>query len=192
MPSSVDITELLVRARNGDAHARDVLIGATYDELRRLARACLANERPDHTLQATELVNEAYARLLGGQDLQGENRVQFLAYVAQAMRRILINHARDRARVKRGRGRAKVQLHASVVVRGTPAVDLLALDEALDRLAQVAPRKSQVVELRYFGGLTVDEVAQALNISPRTVDRDWETAGTLLRHDLDGEMSDGA
>lgn len=192
MSSSVHVTELLDRARNGDAHARDTLIGATYDELRCLARGYLANERPDHTLQATALVNEAYARLLAGQELQGENRAQFLAYVAQAMRRILINHARDRARAKRGSGQAKARLDEELVVGGPPAVDLIALDEALDRLAQFAPRKSQVVELRYFGGLTVDEVAQALKISPRTVKRDWEIAGTLLRHDLGREMPNGA
>lgn len=148
MPSSADVTALLARAQHGDHAARDALVQATYDELRGLARAHLMQERPDHTLQATALVHEVYARMLAGQTLPGKNRVQFLAYATKAMRRILINHARDRVRNKRGGAGKQVPLDEELLVSGQSPEDLIALDEALEHLARIAPRKSRVVELR--------------------------------------------
>lgn len=191
MHSPSEFTELLVHAQEGDDQAREVLLGAAYDELRNLARGYLDRERSDHTLQATALVHEVCVRMLGGEALPGKSRPQFLAYCAKAMRRILINHARSRGRVKRGGGAARLPLAEDLVVGGETPADLLALDEALERLASTAPRKSDVVELRYFGGLTVEEVAQVLDISPRTVKRDWEIAGTLLLRYLGRDEGDG-
>lgn len=191
MPSAGHITQLLARAQEGDDQARDALLTATYDELRGLARAYLAQERPDHTLQATALVHEVYVRMLGERPPPGANRAQFLAYVAKAMRRILISHARSHGRAKRGGGRARVALAESALVGTDPTIDLVALDEALDRLAEIEPRLGRVVELRYFGGLTVKEVAQALDISTRTVNRDWEVAGTFLMRELGQGEPDG-
>ena len=184
MPSVGQITELLARAGRGDEQARDALVEATYEELRGLARGYLGQHRPDHTLQATALVHEAYVRILAGQALPGESRVQFLAYVAQAMRRILIDHERARRRVKRGGNREQVPLDESLVVGEEEDLDLLALDEALTRLAGADPRSGRVVELRYFGGLTVDEVAAVVGVAPRTVKRDWDAARTWLRCEL--------
>ncbi len=189
MSSSADVTALLARARRGDDAARDELVKATYDELRGRARAHLERDRPGHTLQATALVNEVYSRMLAGQGLPGENRAQFLGFVARAMRQLLVNHARDRGRLKRGGGAKRVPLDENLLVGGDRSFNLVAFDDALERLAQVAPRQAQVVELRYFGGLSVEEAAEALAISPRTVKRDWEAAGTLLLNDLGGKSA---
>ena len=184
MPSRASVTQLLARAQGGDSSARDELARVTYNELRKLARAYLDQERPDHTLQATALVNEAYLRLLAGETLPGKNRAHFLAFAAQAMRRILISHARARARIKRGGGAQRVPLEEELVVSPEPSVDLVALDEALRQLEQIDPRRSRVVELRYFGRLTIEEVADALDTSPMTVKRDWDVAKTWLIHKL--------
>lgn len=182
-----EVTQLLTRARDGDCEARDELLRVTYDELRRLARASMGRQR-GHTLEATGLANEVCARLLDGPGIQGANRAQFLAYVAQAMRNLLVDHARARRRNKRGGGFQRVQLAPDLAVTGEPDGDLLALDEALERLASLEPRKSRVVTLRYFGGLSVDETAEAIGVSPATVDRDWEVAKAwLLREIRKGE-----
>jgi RNA polymerase sigma factor (TIGR02999 family) len=183
-PSSVQVTQLLSRAREGDSQARDELLNALYDELRNLARACFRGERPGHTLQATALVNEVCLRLLSTDTLPGQNRTQFRAFVAKAMRHVLIDHARERSRRKRGGGRGKVPLDEDLLVEDKPAVDILALDEALERLAAIDGRKAQVVELRYFGGLSIDEVAAHLEVSAVTVKRDWEVARTWLEAEL--------
>jgi len=159
-------------------------LDAIYDELRGLARACFRRERPGNTLQATALVNEVCLRLLAAGGLPGKNRSQFLAFVAKAMRHILLDHARERNRLKRGGGLKRVALDAALVVEEEPSLDLLALDEALERLAVVDARKAEVVELRYFGGMSVEEVAEHLHVSPTTVKRDWEVARTWLQEEL--------
>jgi RNA polymerase sigma factor (TIGR02999 family) len=183
-PSPAEVTQLLLKARDGDSQARDDLLKAVYDELRAQARACFRRERPDHTLEATALVNEVCLRLLAGDSLPGENRMQFLAFVAKAMRHVLIDHARERGRRKRGGGRQKVPLDGDLLVAEEPSIDLLALDEALERLAKIDERKARVVELRYFGGLSVEEVASHLAVAPITVKRDWEVARTWLHAEL--------
>jgi RNA polymerase sigma factor (TIGR02999 family) len=191
-PASHEVTQLLVRARDGDSRARDELLSAIYDELRALARSYFRGERVGHTLEATALVNEVCLRLLAGEGLPGENRAQFRAFVAKAMRHVLIDHARERGRIKRGGQGRKVALDQDMVVVGGPSVDLVALDEALERLAAIDERKAQVVELRYFGGLTVAEVAEHLAVSPVTVKRDWEVARTWLQAELrKGETQQG-
>jgi RNA polymerase sigma factor (TIGR02999 family) len=187
MPSSPDVTSvtsLLERARSGDVAARDEVLRFTYNELRTLARAQMRRERPDHTLDATALVHEACVRLLAGAELPGRTRAEFLRFAARAMRQLLVNHARDRKRLKRGGGARRAALEEQVVAAVDGTFDLVTLDEALERLALVAPRQAQVVELRYFAGLTVDETAEILEISPRAVKRDWEAAGTLLLREL--------
>ena len=185
--SPSDITRLLTRARDGDSSARDALLGALYDELRALAKACFRAERPGHTLQATALVNEVCLRLLRTGSLPGKNRVEFLAFVAKAMRHLLVDHARHRRRLKRGAGNHRVALDDALVVEEKPALGLIALDEALERLSVVHPRKAQVVELRYFGGLSIADVADLLKISSATVKRDWEVARTWLQLEVQGD-----
>ncbi len=183
-PSPLDVTQLLDRARDGDSKARDELLSALYDELRGLARACFRGEKPGHSLQATALVNEVCLRLLAADGLPGKNRGQFLAFVAKAMRNVLLDHARQRRRLKRGGGQRRVPLDSELVIEEEPAIDLLALDEALGRLAKIEPRKAQVVEMRYFGGMSVEEAAAHLEVSPTTVKRDWEVARTWLQVEL--------
>ena len=187
MSSPAKVTQLLVAAKNGDSAARETLLRLVYDELHSLAAAYLTNERPDHTLQPTALVHEVYVRLLKQQKLPGDNRAQFFALAARAMRRILIDHARTHGRVKRGAEAHSVTLDDCVMVQKE---ELVALDEALQRLAALEPRKSQVVELRYFGGLTIEEAACALNVSPATVRRDWDVARTWLLGELSEDECD--
>ncbi len=190
MASPGPVTQLLARARAGDDEARDELLRLTYDDLRRLARAQLRRERADHTLQPTALVHEVCLHLLGGDEVPGENRAQFLAFVAEAMRHILISHARSRGRAKRGgdAGRIAVEIDRLVGVNSNP--DLVALDEALGRLSGIDPRKGRVVELRFFGGMTIEQVAQVLNVSAMTVKRDWEVARTWLLRELSEDGRD--
>lgn len=180
-----DTTALLVGWGNGDRAALDRLMPLVYDELRSLAHRQVRRERPGHSLQTTALVNEAYLRLVDYRRVQARDRAHFLAIAAQAMRRILIERARAHGTRKRGEGAPVLPLEGATAVAGERAAELLALDEALTRLAEMDPRKSQVVELRYFGGLTTDEMAQALDISPATVERDWSTARIWLRRELD-------
>jgi len=183
-PSSSDVTQLLLRAHNGDSQARDNLLSTIYGELRELARAYFRRERPGHTLEATALVNEVCVRLLATDTLPGKNRAQFRAFVAKAMRHVLVDYAREKHRRKRGGGQQRVPLQSGLLVKDAPSVDLLALDEALERLTTIDARKAEVVELRYFGGLSVDEVAQQLEVSPVTVKRDWDVARTWLQTEL--------
>jgi RNA polymerase sigma factor (TIGR02999 family) len=155
-----------------------------HDELRRLARRYMARERPGHTLQATALVNEAYLRLIEVRQIRWQNRAHFFAMSARVMRRILVDFARARGQEKRGGGAQKVTLDEALVVSPETGKDLVALDEALSALEVVHPRKSQVVEMRFFGGLSIDETAEALHVSPDTVKRDWRFAKLWLLREL--------
>jgi RNA polymerase sigma factor (TIGR02999 family) len=175
-----EITQLLLEWRQGDTRALDKLMPLVYDELRRLARLYMAGERPDHTLQTTALINEAYLRLADHKEMAWQNRAHFFAVAAQAMRRILVDHARTRDAAKRGGGAPKASLEEAALLAEEQAVELLALDDALGDLARVDPRKSRVVELRYFGGLSVEETAEVLGVSPVTVMREWRAAKAWL------------
>ena len=166
-----------------DGDAADRLVPSVYDELRRLAHHYMRGERANHTLQTTALVNEAYLRLAGIDSLQWRDRAHFFAVAATLMRRVLVDYARQRAREKRGGAVSVTTLDENVLGR-EPAVDVVALDEALERLAAVDPQQSRVVELRFFAGLSVKETADALGISPATVKRDWATAKLWLFNEL--------
>ncbi len=178
--SSYPVTELLARWSNGDVSARDALVPLVYDELRRIARRCLAGQRSDHTLQPTALVHEAYLRLARRDSLDWRDRVHFFAMAAQMMRQILVDHARKHAAAKRGGNAVTLLLDEESVVSKQASFDLLALDDAMKQLASLDPRQSQIVELRFFGGLSIEETAQAVNISPATTKREWATARLWL------------
>jgi RNA polymerase sigma factor (TIGR02999 family) len=182
-----DVTGLLRAWNDGQPGALDALMPIVYGELHRLARAKLRGERPDHTLQATALVNEAYVRLVGQTRMRWQNRAQFFGTAAQFMRRILVDHARDRLAVKRGSGAPRVELDEAILATDERGIDLLALDAALERLEQLDARQSQLVVLRFFGGLTIDEAAAVLEISPATAKREWVTARIWLRRELAGD-----
>ena len=179
-PSSQSITQLLSEWRDGDQTALDRLIPLVHQELRRLAHHYLKRERPEHTLQTTALVNEAYLKLVDHKDMHWQNRAHFFAVAAQAMRRILVDHARSRDAIKRGRGVAVITLDEAAAIADTQAADLLALNDALDQLTLLDARKSRIVELRYFGGMTVEETAEVLGLSPTTINREWQSAKTWL------------
>ena len=166
--------------------ALDELMPAVYDELRRLAKNYLSRERPGHTLQTTALVHEAYLRLVDQKTVNWQNRAQFFGIAAQMMRRILINHAKERQAKKRQGYATKVSLDEAVSLFEKREVDLLALDEALNGLAALDPQQAQIVELRFFGGLTIDEAAEVLGISPATTKREWDSAKLWLRRQLIG------
>ncbi len=185
MSKRTDITRILKQAGDGDESAVNRLMPLVYDELRALAEAYLQHERPDHTLQATALVNEAYVRLIKQEDVEWKNRAHFFAVAAQAIRRILVDHARGHQRAKRGGGQQRVRLEPDVAVLKQRDIDLLALDETLVRLAELHQRQAQVVELRFFGGLSLKDVATYLGVSPRTVDGDWSMARAWLRRELE-------
>ena len=178
------ITQLLEDCSNGDRSALDKLTPLVYDELRRLAHNYLRRERPGHTLQTTALVHEAYLRLSDYREIRCQERAQFFAIAAQVMRRILVEHARARNRQKRGGNQARVPLDGVVIVSQQRIEDVLALDEALTRLAANDDRKQRVVELRCFGGLENEEIAEVLSISVNTVIRDWNLAQAWLRREL--------
>jgi len=182
--SDVGPTELLRAWNEGDGSALDKLIPLVYNELYRLARRYMRQERPDHTLQATSLVNEAYLRLIDVNRIEWRNRTHFLALAAQMMRRILVEFARNRHRHKRGGGAVQVSLDDVQELPNSKEHDLVALSDALSGLATFDSRMSQVVELRFFGGLTVDETADVLNVSPETVMRDWKTAKAWLLREI--------
>jgi RNA polymerase sigma factor (TIGR02999 family) len=186
---SADITQLLRAWTEGDQRALNELTPAVYVELHRLAHRCMRRERRGHSLQTTALVNEAYLRLVDYTRMQWQNRAHFFAVSAQLMRRILVDHAR-RHNVKRGRGVRHVTLDEALVVNGDPGVDLVALDDALNALGRVDPRKVQVVEMRFFGGLSVDETAAVLKVSPVTVRRDWSSAKIWLYRTMTGRTND--
>jgi RNA polymerase sigma factor (TIGR02999 family) len=179
-PSPTEITQLLVRWREGDETALDKLIPLVYTELRRLAGHYMHQERPGHTLQTSALINEAYLRLIDHKNINWENRAHFFGVAAQAMRRVLVDYARSRRYIKRGGDVQMVPLDEAALVSRQKAADLVALDDALASLARIDPRKSRVVELRYFGGLSVEEAAEVLGISQATVMREWSTAKAWL------------
>ena len=186
MPQNSDVqpTELLRAWSQGDESARERLIPLLYGELHRLARRYMRQERPDHTLQATALVNEAYLRLIDVNRVEWQNRTHFLALTAQMMRRILVESARGRHRQKRGGGAVRVNIDDIGELPDPQDHDFVALSDALSALAVFDVRMSQVVELRFFGGLTVEDTAEVLNISPETVMRDWKTAKAWLIREL--------
>jgi RNA polymerase sigma-70 factor (ECF subfamily) len=179
-----EITQLLKAWSTGDRTALDELTHLCYEELRRIARRHLRRMQPGHTLQASALVNEAYLRLTGFENVDWQNRAHFFAMTARIMRNILVDLARKRGRTKRGAGALTVSLSAAAHVSKQPSADLIALDEALDALAVLSPRKSSVVELKFFGGLTNDETAEVLKVSPDTVRRDWRSAQSWLYREV--------
>jgi len=186
-----DLSELLRAWREGDQNALHKLTPIVYGELHRLARRYMRRERPGHSLQTTALVNEAYMRLVGYKRMEWQNRAHFFAVSAQLMRRILVEHARRR-NVKRGADVRHVTLDEGAVAGGRNTTDLVALDEALNALERLDPRKVQVVEMRFFSGLSVEETAEVLKISPVTVMRDWSTAKAWLYRELSGGAIAGA
>jgi RNA polymerase sigma factor (TIGR02999 family) len=182
--SSQNITELLVGYGRGDKEALDQLMPIVYEELRRQAARYLRREQAGHTLQTTALIHEAYVRLVDQRNVQWQNRAHFFGVAAQMMRRILVDHARTKKRVKRGGSDIRVSLAgANVAVKGQD-LDVVALDEALNHLAQIDEQQSRVVELRYFSGLTVEETAEVMGISKATVKRDWSVARAWLYREL--------
>lgn len=189
-PSTQEITQLLLAWRNGDQAALDALMPLVYEELRRVAKRYMNRQRPGHTLQTTALVNEAYLRLIDAQQVRWQDRAHFFAVSANVMRRILVDFARSRSSLKRGGGVRRVTLDEALPVPSEGA-DLVALDDALSRLATLSPRQSQIVELRYFAGLSEEETAEVLNISARTVRRDWSLARAWLYRELREGGSDG-
>jgi RNA polymerase sigma factor (TIGR02999 family) len=189
--SKPEVTQLLKAWTNGEQEALEKLTPLVYNELHRLAHKYMARELPGHALQTTALVNEAYLRMVDAQEVTWQNRSHFFAVSAQIMRRILTDIARSQHYLKRGGQAPHVSLDEVPVVSRQQNVDMLALDEALDRLAALDPRKCQVVELRYFSGLSVEETAEALNISVETVMRDWKFAKAWLHRGLSGENHDG-
>ena len=180
-------TDLLVAWGRGETDAFDRLVPLVHDELRRIARRFMGRERPGHTLQPTALVNEAYLRLIEVKRVRWQNRAHFFAMSARVMRRILVDAARARGNHKRGGGAHKVSLDEALLVARDGGPDLVALDDALQALETVHPRKSQVVELRFFGGLSLEETAEALHVSVDTVKRDWRFAKLWLLRELGGD-----
>lgn len=186
MPASGAITRLLDDWRSGDQAAFDRLLPLVYDELRHLAGQRMRRERPDHLLQTTALVHEAYLRLVDQKSVRWETRAHFFAVAAQVMRHILVDYARGRQRAKRGGGHADVPLHEVAILSDAHIEELMAVHSALENLTALDPRKAKVFELRYFGGLSVDEAAVALSVSPATVARDWRMAKAWLRREIGG------
>ena len=184
MTSDADITALLVDWNNGDKSAIDRLLPLVERELHRLAHSYMRREDPDHTLQTTALINETYLRLIDQRKVQWQNRAHFFGIAAQIMRRILLNYARDQNRLKRGGRAIHVSLSEAMVMPAEKDRELIALNDALTRLEAIDERKSKVVELRYFGGLTVPEVAEVLNVSEITVMRDWAFAKAWLSREM--------
>lgn len=183
-----DVTRMLMSWSNGDQTALEQLLPLVYDELRRLAALYLRREQPGHTLQATALVHEAYLRLVDQTSVNWQNRAHFFGAAANLMRQILIQHARARHADKRGGNQQKLYLdevsNLADKLTTQPGMDLITLDEALERLATVAPQQSRVVELRYFGGLSISETAEVLDISPATVKREWTMAKAWLHREI--------
>lgn len=188
-PSSENVTQLLLDWSNGHQEARDELIPLVYDELRRVASHYLRRERPDHTLQPPALVHEAYLRLVDQTAVRWQSRAHFFGIAANLMRQILVNHALSHNTAKRGGGARKVSLDEAASLVQEHDVDLVALDEALARLATFDRRQSRIVELRFFGGLTVEETAEVLEISPATVKREWTMAKAWLHCEITGAVT---
>lgn len=182
--SATDVARLLQEWKGGDAKARDALLPLVYKELRGLARSQLRKERPDHTLQSAALVHEAYLRLVGLKPPQWESRAHFFAIAAQLMRQILVDYARRHRATKRGGTVCKLSIENAAVLPRRKDVDLIALDDALHSLAKLDARQSRVVELRFFGGLSLEEISAALEIAPATVQRDWMAARAWLHREI--------
>ena len=187
MSSSSDVTQMLIDWGRGDPSAQDRLMPLVYDELHRLAERYLRRERPDHTLQATALVHEAYLRLVDQTQAHWQDRAHFIGIAACLMRQILVQHARAHQAAKRGHGGRKLSLDEAAGWSDEHPLDLVALDDALRTLATLDPEKSRIVELRFFGGLTVEETAEVLGLSPRTVHRAWDLTKAWLRRELIGK-----
>lgn len=180
-PSPHDVTQLLVAWTNGDQGARDQLMSVVYQELHRLAHHYMKRESPGHTLQTSALVNEAFLKLIDQRNVQWRNRAHFFGIAAQMMRRILVDYARQRRYAKRGGDAPQVTLNDELIVTDQRSADVVALDEVLSELANIDDRKSKVVELRFFGGLSIEETAEVLAVSPGTVMRDWTLAKAWLQ-----------
>ena len=178
------LTQLLIDWSNGDQSAFDKLMPLIDEELRRLAHRYMSRERAGHTLQTTALVNEAFVRLVNRKNVNWQNRAHFFGLAAQLMRTILVDHARSHACAKRGGGAFKLELDDALVVSQKKASEVIALDDALKELARLDPQQSRIVELRFFGGLTVEETAEVLHLSPATIKREWSTAKAWLYHEL--------
>lgn len=192
-PPRQQVTQILIDWSEGDLEAADRLMPLVYDELRHLARSYLQSERAGHTLQATGLVHEAYLRLVDQTSVAWQNRAHFFRVAAQVMRRILVDHARRLQTSKRGGEWEKVEFDEALALAPSRSVDLIALDDALQDLAQLKPEHSQIVELRFFGGLTFEEIGEVLDISSRTAEREWRMARAWLRRAVfPGEASDVA
>ncbi|MFL6468711.1 MAG: sigma-70 family RNA polymerase sigma factor [Pyrinomonadaceae bacterium] len=187
--TQIPLTQLLADWCNGDESVPEKLFPLVYQELKRIARRHMRNESPGHTLQTTALVNEAYLRLVDQKRVSWQNRAHFYAIAAQTMRRILVDHARSHARLKRGGDASRVSLDEAAAISLGESADLLALDGALEELARIDKRRSQVVELRFFGGLSNAEIAEVLKIAPNTVMRDWNLARAWLYHEMSGPGS---
>lgn len=190
-PAQADVTRLLVQLTKGDRAAVDQLMPLVYDELRRIAAAHLRRERPGHTLQSTALVHEAYLRLIDQRNVEWRNRAHFFGIASRMIRRILVDHARGHHAAKRGAGAPRLSLDEAIGVPGGRDLDLVALDDSLEALAKIDPEQSRLVELRYFGGLTIEETAEVMQISPATVSREWTAARAWLFRELSrGATSD--
>jgi RNA polymerase sigma factor (TIGR02999 family) len=182
-----EVTMLLAQLRAGDQDAANRLVPLIYSELRRMASAYLQRERPDHTLQPTALVNEAYLRLLGDQEIAWQNRAHFFALAANTMRKVLVDYARRRRAEKRGGANArKVEIDEGLLATPAKLDNFLAVDEALAHLARLDPQQSRLIELRFFAGLSLDEVAEVMGVSPITIGREWRSAKAWLRRELSG------
>ena len=179
-----DVTQLLIAWNDGDQAARDQLMSVVYEELHRVARRYMRNESPGHTLQTSALVNEAFIRLVDQKNVHWQNRAHFYSIAAQMMRRILVDYARRRNYAKRGGGARALSLDEGLIVSDERSAEVVAVHEALEELAKFDPRKSQIVELRFFGGLTIDETAGVLGVSPGTVMADWTVAKAWLRREI--------
>src|ERR1051325_527714 len=182
--SQPQLTQLLKDWGNGDPATHDVLMSAVYEELHRLAHQYMRKERPGHTLQTSALVNEAFVKLVDQRDVEWQNRAHFFGIAAQMMRRILVDHARARQSAKRGGTSRPLSLDEALIVSDERSAEVIALDEALQELVRFDERKSRIVELRFFGGLSIDETAEVLSVSPGTVMRDWTLAKAWLRREI--------
>jgi RNA polymerase sigma factor (TIGR02999 family) len=190
MPSaSQNVTDLLINWGEGDKEALDQLVPLVYEELRRQAARYLRRERVGHTLQTTALIHEAYLRLVDQTNVRWQNRAQFFGIAAKLMRRILVDHARTKKRAKRGGSDVRVSFTEAKISEKVQELDVVALDEALDRLAEIDEQQSKIVELRFFSGLTVEETAEVLAISPATVKRDWSVAKAWLHREISSDIS---
>jgi RNA polymerase sigma factor (TIGR02999 family) len=186
-----EVTQLLDAWGHGDQVARDQLMSLVYEELHRLAHRYMKRESPGHTLQTSALVNEAFVRLVDQKNVRWQNRAHFFGIAAQMMRRILVDYARSRNYAKRGGGAARISFDEALIVSDERSAEVVNVHEALERLAEFDPRKSQLVELRFFGGLSIEETAEVLRVSPGTVMRDWTLAKAWLRREISPDRSAG-